>query len=349
LIQVDGAYGESGGQIVRTALTLSLITQQQVQIDNIRAGRRVPGLRPQHVTAAKACAEIAPGSEVTGASVGSEMLQFQPGSPKPGRYNFEIAAAGSMGLLLQTIALPLAFSGGRSLINLTGGSHVPGAPCFEFLRDVWAPWLWKMRMTVELTIEKTGFYPQGGGAVSAQIHPQDHVQAIRTVDRHRPTRINVLSLQTSDLAPGKERRQTEALLYQIRRKPKLVGELVDIERGDGRYEYVRSTGTVLCVVSSSDQGPAGFQQLGARDKSAEGVGERAAKVLIDFLESGAAVDPHTADQILLPLSLAERESEFTTPRITAHIETQMHVIKQFLDVEFLVTGNGPSLIRVTPG
>lgn len=162
MIEIDGSYGEGGGQILRTALALSCLTGKAFRIFNIRKERTKPGLMPQHLVAVRAAAQVA-GAAVEGDSRGSTQLRFDPGKIRNGIFHFDIGTAGSVSLVLQTVILPLLFAGGRSTIVLTGGTHVPFSPSYHYLAEVFSPMLARLGGQVTLSVDSFGFYPRGGG------------------------------------------------------------------------------------------------------------------------------------------------------------------------------------------
>ncbi|MBM4137811.1 MAG: RNA 3'-phosphate cyclase, partial [Nitrospira sp.] len=170
MIEIDGSYGEGGGQILRTSLSLSCLLQKPIRIFNIRRGRKKPGLMPQHLTCVRAATLIS-NAEVKGDSEGSTELIFRPEEVKSGDYYFDIGTAGSTSLLLQSLLPPLIFSEGKSTIILKGGTHVPFSPPFQYLSDVFVPMLDKLGIKLSLRIESYGFYPKGGGKITVEIHP----------------------------------------------------------------------------------------------------------------------------------------------------------------------------------
>src|SRR6185369_9596371 len=170
LVAINGAEGEGGGQVLRTALALSLITGTPFRIDNIRAKRKSPGLLRQHLTAVNAAAEVG-GASVDGASLGSASLTFVPRAIRAGEYSFAIGTAGSTMLVLQTILLPLALADGNSTIELEGGTHNPAAPPFDFVQQAFLPLLRRMGAEVEIELVRPGFYPAGGGRIIVKIAP----------------------------------------------------------------------------------------------------------------------------------------------------------------------------------
>ncbi|MGC9358584.1 MAG: RNA 3'-terminal phosphate cyclase, partial [Anaerolineae bacterium] len=175
LLTIDGSYGEGGGQILRSSLTLSALAGKPVRLINVRAGRSKPGLRPQHVTAIRALATIS-GATVEGDALGSQTLTFQPGEKaRPGDYTFDVAdaapggSAGSVTLILQSILLPLALASGPSRVTLRGGTNVPGSPPDLYIEQVYLPMMGKMGVRAEIAVRRRGFYPRGGGELIVQI------------------------------------------------------------------------------------------------------------------------------------------------------------------------------------
>src|SRR5262249_3162136 len=170
-IEIDGSFGEGGGQILRTSLALSLLTGKPFHLRNVRARRSKPGLQPQHLKSVPAAAEVGQ-AKLRGASLGSCDLSFEPGEVRPGKYTLDIGTAGATGLVLHTVYLPLALRGGEpSEVTLIGGTHVTTSPSFHFLDGTWRPYLQAMGLRVGLRMQRPGFYPRGGGLVQAFIQP----------------------------------------------------------------------------------------------------------------------------------------------------------------------------------
>jgi RNA 3'-terminal phosphate cyclase (ATP) len=191
VIELDGALGEGGGQILRTSLTLSLLTGKPFHLKNIRAGRSKPGLQPQHLASVRAAGQIGQ-AQVLGDQIGSRELHFEPGPIVAGKYHFGIGTAGATSLVLQTIYLPLALKGDRpSEIVITGGTHVKASPSFHFLDATWKAYLERMGLPLALQMRQPGFYPRGGGVIQAHVEPVAHIAPLRLADfghrfhRHR--------------------------------------------------------------------------------------------------------------------------------------------------------------------
>ena len=175
MIRIDGSHGEGGGQILRTALSLSAITGQAMRIERIRAGRKNSGLRPQHLTAVRAAAAICE-AHLEGDEVGSQTLLFEPRqSPRPGYYEFDVreaakgGSAGSVTLIFQTLLLPLALAGGKSEIILRGGTHVAWSPPFHYLQYVYLPAVARLGIEARVELRRWGWYPVGGGEIRAVV------------------------------------------------------------------------------------------------------------------------------------------------------------------------------------
>src|SRR5262245_5782093 len=187
MVELDGAMGEGGGQILRSSLALSLITQQAFRLTNIRTNRDKPGLRPQHLASVRAAAAIGRAS-VNGDAIGSRELIFAPGPVIPGKYRFAIGTAGATALVLQTVYLPLVWQTAQpSELTLEGGTHVDHAPCFHFLETTWQAYLEGMGIHVRVAMDRIGFYPRGGGVIHAFLQPVERIRGLKLTHRERLT------------------------------------------------------------------------------------------------------------------------------------------------------------------
>ncbi len=323
MITLDGSRGEGGGQIVRTAITLSAITGTPVTITNIRAGRDTPGLRPQHVTAIQAGADLC-AAETADVQVGAREIRFAPGGPvRPGQYEWAVGTAGSAPLVLQTILLPLALADGPSSARVYGGTHVPNSPSGHYLRDVYMPLLLGLGANVELYIETLGFVPQGGGTILAQVAGGAELTGQQLVERGPLERVfgTAIGCNLPSHIPQRMTNRAVNLLEGI-------GVPVDIRPCRTRSI---STGAGIFLAAEYANGRGGFGVLGRRGMPSETVAERAVSRLLAFDDSRAAVDRHLADQLVVPLALAAGESAFSAPEITRHLRTVIEVVGAFLD------------------
>ena len=333
ILRIDGAYGEGGGQILRTSLALSCVLGRPFDIVNIRKARKKPGLQPQHLMAVKAAAAISSAS-CNGVELSSTEIQFRPAAVNGGDYSFDVSektgSAGSTSLIFQTILIPLLYARRPSSVSITGGTHVPLSPTFHYLRFVFLPILSKLGMNIDLEIEKWGWYPIGKGMIRARVSPVKEIKSIRMVERGALARVNGLSA-ISNLPRDIGVRQRNRAMNALQQR----GISSDIERisapslGKGTLVFLRAEfGNVI----------AGFDALGAIGKPAEEVADEACQGLFNYLDSDGSLDPHLADQMIPYLALARGTSEFTTSRITRHLLTNIWVLQQFMDVDIQVEG-----------
>jgi RNA 3'-terminal phosphate cyclase (ATP) len=325
-IEIDGSYGEGGGQILRTSLALSAILRKPFSIHHIRSKRKNPGLQAQHLEGVEALSQITE-AETEGVKFGSQKITFLPKKILPGGYKFEVRTAGSVTLLLQAIFLPLCLAQGNSMLSLVGGTHVPWSPPFHYLSEVLLPTLKSMGVSVEASIEKWGFYPRGGGRVQLKINPVDDLKPISLINRGSLKKIRGLSV-VSNLPKHIAERQREQALKRIQTDLKIDAEiniLYDVpSNGPGSFMFLKAEYENLL---------AGFSSLGGRGKPAEKVADEAADSLKDYIESDGSIDPYLADQLVPFMALAEGNSSFTTTRITGHLLTNLWVIQHFLEVK----------------
>lgn len=349
MIHIDGSLGEGGGQVLRSSLTLSMLTGQPVHLTNIRARRPKPGLQAQHLTAVSAAAAIC-GAEVTGAAIGSGELIFVPGQVKPGNYRADIGTAGATSLVLQTVFLPLGWANQvaqRNLvcpteIVLTGGTHVPWSPSIHYLTMQWLPMLRRLGFDAEIELLLAGFYPEGNGQVRATIRPVERIAPLRLPERGALRGIRGISAVANLDMSIAERQRNRALARLKGRHSKIEIELLDLP--------ARNKGTFLLLLAEFKHSSACYVSLGALGKRAEQVADEACLWLERFLDSTGAVDEYLADQLLLPLAFAEGESLFRTARVTEHLRTNAEVIRAFgaAEIEIEKESGGVGLVRVKP-
>lgn len=346
MIHIDGSQGEGGGQVLRTALTLSVLAQQAVSIYNIRRKRPNPGLQQQHLTCVEAAAAICR-AQVEGASRNSSEVRFFPGEMHSGRYRFEIKTAGSACLVLQTIFLPLSLAGSASSIDITGGTHVPWAPSFHYLEHQWLPLLNWLGFSASLELFKPGYYPRGGGRILATIRPASKLQPLYIDTTQTAARLQGVSIVSNLDRNIAERQKRQAVLRLL---PQFTEIQVKVEQIDAP-----SPGSHLllkAVAPSASGAPLGgcYTALGERGKPAERVADEAVDLLLSFLASGACVDRFLADQILLPLVMTKLPCNYTTDYISSHLITNAEVIRSFLPVDIQIQGlqGEPGKVTIRP-
>lgn len=339
MIEIDGSYGEGGGQILRTALSLSCLFNRPFRIFNIRKGRKKPGLMPQHLTCVKASQTLF-NADVIGNNVGSSELIFYPKLFRGGSFSFDVGTAGSTSLILQTIIPALIFLKEETEICLKGGTHVPYSPSFHYIAGIFAPFLKRIGVDIRLEIESYGFYPRGGGIIKAKIFPAEAIKPIRIVERGSFLGLKGYS-GVGNLPLSIAERQRDAFLDRIRwlNCPAEIDVLSVSTPGQGTFIYIQSD----CENSS-----AGFTALGQKGKRAEMVGEEAAKDFLEYFHSNAALDRYLPDQICLYLSLCRERSEFSTSCVTRHLNTNLWVIGLFNKFIYSVEGEvgEPGLVRI---
>ncbi len=329
MIVIDGAAGEGGGQVLRSALTLSALTGQPFRIDNIRAGRKKPGLQAQHLASVRAAAAICQ-AEVTGAELQAASLTFQPQTVRPGNYQFDIGTAGSTSLVLQTVFLPLALAAKPSKITISGGTHVPFSPCFHYIEWQWLYFLRQIGFQADLNLVNAGFYPQGGGQIKAHIQPARRPAGLSLTCRGRLKQIGGISAVANLPRKIAERQRNRVL--------KRVGHQYPLN--DLRIVELPSKfkGTTLVLLAEFEYARACYFGLGALGKPAERVAEEALNALAQFMATDGAVDPYLADQLLMPLAFANAPSEIRTAEVTRHLQTNIEVLTRFLPVKIHCRG-----------
>jgi RNA 3'-terminal phosphate cyclase (ATP) len=346
MIEIDGALGEGGGQVLRSALSLSVITGKEMYIYNIRARRSKPGLMAQHLKSVDASAAVS-SADVDGAVLNSTRLTFRPSKPRSGRYRFDIGTAGATTLVLQTIFLPLSLASSSSSVIISGGTHVPWSPCYEYLAFHWLPVLRRIGYDAQVELEQAGFYPPGGGRINATLRPIGAISPLNLTQRGKLLRIQGISAVANLPVSIADRQKRQAIL-RLLRLPEL-GAAPDLRI---RVQQLLSAtkGTFLFLLAEFENGQCCYFSLGAQGKPAERVADEAVDSLLAFMASGASIDQYLADQLLLPLSLATGPSELHTSRITPHLLTNAMVLRAFLPAKIEIQGDEgqAGLVRITP-
>ena len=334
-VDLDGSHGEGGGQILRTALSLSLLTGRPFRMTSIRANRDKPGLRPQHLKAVEAAALLGQ-AEVTGAKAGSRNLVFRPGAYSPRDLTFDIGTAGSTSLVLQTLHLPLAMRAESAVrVVLTGGTYNPKAPAYPFLEHTWRAFLAAFGLPIALAMPVAGFYPRGGGRLEAWIEPTMPRAWVQT---GRGSSRRILGIAgVANLRDSIAERLRDRAMQRLREHG--LTALVEIETV--RWPSPGQGAALGLIAEHEGAIPATFVGLGQRGKPSEDVADEAVNQLLEFeAVDQAAVDPHSADQILLPLALAEGRSIYTVSQITDHLRTNAATIRAFLDRPIVIEEPG---------
>ncbi|MGO8854434.1 MAG: RNA 3'-terminal phosphate cyclase [Steroidobacteraceae bacterium] len=329
MIELDGSAGEGGGQILRSALSLSICTARPFRITNIRANRPKPGLMRQHLTAVKAAAAVC-SAEISGAEIGSTQLIFQPGRLRAGDYSFAVGTAGSCTLVLQTVLPPLLTASSTSHIRIAGGTHNKGAPPFNFLERAFLPLLRRMGPRVQVELVSYGFYPRGGGEICAHIDPVKTLSPLHVLERGR--RIEAYAESYIAAIPihvaQRELATIGRMLNWLPEQLKLRGLPNDV-----------GPGNVVSITIAHEHVTDVFTAFGEKGVSAEAVAKEAGNEARDYLASSAATGPHLADQLILPMALCGTGS-FTTSAATTHLKTNAAVVERFMGCHVDVSSVG---------
>jgi len=352
LLHIDGSTGIGGGQILRTALSLSTTCKLPFHMESIRMDRDKPGLSAQHLAAVRGAAEICD-AEVDGDSMRSTEITFVPGSePSAGRYTLDVSevlgskSAGSVSLLCQTFLLPLVFADGTSHLTLRGGTHVAWSPPAEYLSDVYLPTLEPLGVEAEIDLKRWGFFPEGGGGLEAEIRGNDPggtLEPMRCMERGDLYVVDAYSA-VSNLPDHIRQRQA----VEVQNRFDRAGLPVRLEE---RAPDSPGPGTAVYICARYEHASAAFVSYGRIGKPAEDVGAEAVRAFMEYHRTDEPVQPELADQLLVPLSLASGRSEFRTSEVTGHLRTNATVIESLLDASIHVRGDDgePGVVSIEPG
>ncbi len=324
MIEVDGSYGEGGGQVLRTAVSMAAVLGTDVRIDNIRAGRPTPGMMAQHVTSVEAVAQITD-AQVDGLHTGSKEIVFRPGKLVGGEFELDVGTAGSIPLVIQACILPAALSKGAVSMLIRGGTDVKWSPPVDYLALVHVPLAGMFGLHCEIDVVRRGFYPEGGGEVRVEIPRVGGLTGARVASRGEVTGIEGIA-HSQNLPEHIATRMKHAAMKRLIDTGQ-VRMTTDIRRG-------RSTGTGITLAAKCENTVIGAAALGEKGVPAEKVGERCADDLAESLASGATIDEHALDQVLTYMALASSPSSFLAEDVTPHAETNMWVIERFLGRRF---------------
>jgi RNA 3'-phosphate cyclase len=325
VLELDGSYGEGGGQILRNAVALSIIKKQPIKIFNIRAKRPNPGLRPQHLTAIN-CMGVLCNAEIDGLELESPTLTFTPHEIQPDTYKFDIGTAGSITLIFQACILSSLDTATPITIKLIGGTDVRWSPSCDYFKHVFLPLLQQFGIQVKITLEQRGYYPKGGGVATLVINPTPQLKSVsfpqNTSYKQIKGIINIANLPEHIAPRMKHAAIQTAVKYNLRSS-------IDIEQ-----TTTLSPGTGITLWSASKNSILGSTMLGERGTTAEKIGETVMNQLLKEITSGATLDPYAIDQILPYMILAEKPVECYVTEVSNHTRTNMWLLNQFFDVSF---------------
>jgi RNA 3'-terminal phosphate cyclase (ATP) len=341
-LKIDGSFGEGGGQVLRSSLALSLVTGKPFVIDNIRAGRKKPGLMRQHMTAVAAATEVGR-AEVEGAVVGSSRLVFHPKSIYPGNYTFSVGTAGSATLVLQTVLPALLIADGISNLTLEGGTHNPFAPPFDFLAKTYLPLVNRLGPNIEARLTRPGFYPAGGGQFTLNIQPTRQLEKLELLERG-----DFRSLSVRAIVANLSKRIAERECRTIAEKTGWDETCFSVEEVNNS----RGSGNVVMIELESQSLTEIFTGFGKRGVPAEAVAMQVLHSAREYMAAGVPVGKYLADQFMLPLGIGAYQGSgggvFRTMVLSRHSTTHLEILHKFLDINIQVEQNGQDdyLVRI---
>ncbi len=336
MIEIDGAFGEGGGQILRTSIAISALTMQPVSISNIRAGRPKPGLKKQHIAGIEVLAQLV-SADVKGLEVGSTQVEFTPRERKGGHFRYDVGTAGSISLILQA-ALPAAVLSPEPVrFSLTGGTDVSWSPTIDYMREVFAHVLHIMGPVVEISMSRRGHFPRGGGKVTCNVTP---VRRIAPIERERFGEIKqVRGLSHCVRLPAHvAERQADSAQEKLHENG-ITDVLIERESYPKQEDKHLGAGSGIVIWAESFFGlRLGADNLGAKGKPAEEVGSECAEHLLKELSTGMAVDSHLCDMLIPYMALADGMSRIGVTEVTSHLKTNIWAAERLLDADFSLQG-----------
>ncbi len=340
--EVDGSYGEGGGQIFRMALALSALTGEDVRVTNIRAGRPKPGLAAQHITASNAVASLCDAG-VEGLTLGSTEVSFRPGALRGCRSSLDVGTAGSITLVLQACLLPASLAKRPTELEIRGGTDVRWSPPMDYFSDVFLALLRRMGVDAEIQIVKRGYYPRGGGIVKARVSPASSLKPLVLDRRGEVERIRGkahVSNLPSHVLERMERSATERMRDLA---------IVNIESHQYDESKAVGPGGALVLWAEASGTRIGSSALAERGVRAEDIGEKVVSGLRSELSAMSTLDIYAADQLLPFMALARGPSTFLVREVSGHAKTMIWLLSRFLDVDITEeTTDDLSRIGVSP-
>jgi RNA 3'-terminal phosphate cyclase (ATP) len=342
LVKIDGSQGEGGGQILRTAISLSAITGRPIEVSNIRANRTNPGLRPQHMAGIRIIADLFH-AKSENLKVGAEWIRFSPSDKfEGGSIKFDIGTAGSIPLILMTVVPAVSLSNNSLQIEVTGGTDVKASPTIDYIKHIVAKSYLSIGPKFSVNVLKRGYYPKGGGVVQCTIKPCKTPGTIELLATEylEPKIISVCSQLPIHVA----KRQISSALIALEKKD------IRCSNYTASIETSISPGSSILVYSASDFGLyIGGDSIGELGKRAEAVGNEGAMRFLDSTLAEATVDPFLADMLVLPLALSKGRSRYRVGRVTQHLLTSLHVVSQMIGCKYSIEQQGGSYIVMIEG
>ncbi|MEO2201636.1 MAG: RNA 3'-terminal phosphate cyclase [Nitrosopumilus sp.] len=316
-LKINGGHGEGGGQIIRSAITLSCITKQPIHLENIRKNRKVVGLRPQHLTAIKIIQKITD-AKVIGAEIGSTELKFIPGNVKSLDLIEDIETAGSISLILQVLIPVVAISQKKLDLKIKGGTDVLWSPSIDYtqyvLREVYS------RIGIKFSLElcKRGYYPKGGGEINLHVNPSNLKSISFT---KRKTNLVKLICTFSKISIEKIKNEVNEI------KQKLTKENFIVETEIKNEEAIDS-GASMLIYSIDEYSIIGIDAL--FDKKTQKFDLNIDK----FIKNSVGIDENLADMLVVTASLGQKKTIFRVKEISKHLETNLFVTSKITGCKY---------------
>ena len=342
LVKIDGSHGEGGGQILRTAISLSAISGKPIEVTNIRANRTNPGLRPQHLAGIKIIADLFH-AKSENLKVGAEWIRFSPSDKfEGGSIKFDIGTAGSIPLILMTVVPAVSLSNNSLQIEVTGGTDVKASPTIDYIKHIVAKSYLSIGPKFSVDVLKRGYYPKGGGVVQCTVKPCKTPSTIELLATGylEPKIISVCSQLPVHVA----KRQISSALIALEKKD------IRCSNYTASIETSISPGSSILVYSAADFGLyVGGDSIGELGKRAESVGTEAAMRFLDSTLAQATVDPFLADMLVLPLALSKGRSRYRVARVTQHLLTNLHIVSEIVRCKYSIEQQEGSYIVTIEG
>ncbi|MHA2119125.1 MAG: RNA 3'-terminal phosphate cyclase [Candidatus Thorarchaeota archaeon] len=336
MIEIDGSYGEGGGQILRTAVSLSALTMKPIRITNIRAGRPKPGLKRQHIAGIELTGLLVDAT-IKGLDIGSTTVEFVPNERRFGTFSYDVGTAGSISLVLQAVLPPAVLSSEPIVLNLRGGTDVKWSPPIDYMNNVFTHTIARMSPRISINQKRRGHYPRGGGMVSCEVIPTSEVKPLDLVKFGELVKVSGIShcvRLPGHIAEG----QAVSAEDLIRKSFGIESDIIRESYSKGDDPHL-GPGTGIVIWAEDEHGTRlGSDMLGERGKSAESVGSSAASHLVSEVSSEMAIDSHLCDMLIPYLAIASGESRIGVTEITSHLTTNIWAIEHILGMQLNLQG-----------